>query len=170
MACLGQGEWLSVVGNKAWQQYIKGNLEDQFPKLKGEGYKLTSPDTSVYNCVAWAVELEQEEWWWPDAMGQDFWPPEAPREENIGAFLVAFSLFRYEVCENPGYEEGFDKIAIYVDPSNDKPTHVARIKRDCCTSKIGNLEDIDHSTLEGLAGSYPAYGRVHCFMKRVSQN
>lgn len=159
-----------MVGNDEWQKYVSSKLEEQFPNLKSEGYRLTSPDTNVYNCIAWAIELEQEEWWWPDTMGQEFWPAEAPREESIGAFLIAFSLFGYKVCDDPSYEEGFDKIAIYVNPSNDKPTHVARIKHDCCTSKIGSSEDIDHFTLEGLAGRYPAYGRIHCFMKRISKS
>lgn len=70
----------------------------------------------------------------------------------------------YALCKNAGYEDGFEKIAIYVD-SNGKPTHVARqLSSGHWTSKLGKLEDIEHKTLESLSGSQ--YGTVAVIMKR----
>jgi hypothetical protein len=49
-----------MVGNNAWNAYTKEHLEQQFPNLASEGYLITSPDTTEYNCVAWAAESEEE--------------------------------------------------------------------------------------------------------------
>ena len=154
-----------MVGNNAWNTYTKQHLEQQFPNLAKAGYTITSTDTIDYNCVAWAAESD-EEWWWPDAMGQEYWPEGAPREETLPAFVAAFNVIGYEICDTPSLELGFQKIAIYADEQN-LPRHVARqLKDGSWTSKIGQYEDIQHRTLEALAGKAPAYGRVVQLMKK----
>jgi hypothetical protein len=60
-----------MVGNNAWTQNIKEWIEQNHPNLAIAGYKITSPDTTDYNCIAWAAG-STEEWWWPDAKGQDY--------------------------------------------------------------------------------------------------
>jgi hypothetical protein len=61
-------------------------------------------------------------------------------------------------------EKGFEKVAIYV-KGNQNPTHAARqLDSGIWTSKIGNEEDIEHSSpavLEGLE-----YGAVAVVMKK----
>jgi hypothetical protein len=155
-----------MVGNNAWNAYVKKHLEQQFPKLVPDEYTLTSPDTIDYNCVAWAAE-SQEEWWWPDAMEQEYWPDNVPREETLAAFVEAFSTLGYQVCDNSTREAGFQKIAIYANEQN-VPRHVARqLSNGEWTSKIGQYEDIQHRTLDALTGEPPAYGEVVQIMKKV---
>ncbi|MBE9061931.1 hypothetical protein [cf. Phormidesmis sp. LEGE 11477] len=140
-----------MVGNSDWNAYAKEHLEQQFPELADEGYTMTSPDTIDYNCVAWAVEIE-EEWWWPDAMGQEYWPEGVLREETLSAFVAAFETVGYEICDSSSREAGFLKIAIYGD-AYQTPKHVARqLANGEWTSKIGQYEDIRHKTLKALTG------------------
>lgn len=148
-----------MVGNSAWNAYTQKHLEEQFPNLAKAGYLVTSVDTIDYNCVAWAAESD-EEWWWPDALEQEYWPEGVPREETLSAFITAFETIGYEVCEDASLVSGFQKIAIYADVQN-VPRHVARQLEDgSWTSKIGQYEDIQHKTLDALTGEAPAYGIV----------
>jgi len=155
-----------MVGNSAWNAYTKEHLEQQFLNLASAGYSITSPDTIDYNCVAWAAETE-EEWWWPDAMGQEYWPEGIPREETLSAFVAAFRTIGYEVCDDLFREPNFLKIVIYGDAQK-IPRHVARqLTSGGWTSKIGQYEDISHKTLEALVGKPPAYGTVIQIMRKA---
>lgn len=155
-----------MVGNNAQKSYTKENLEQQFPNLAHEGYTVTSPDTIDYNCVAWAAESE-DEWWWPDAVEQEYWPEGVPREETLTAFISAFETIGYEVCNDEFIEQGFLKIAIYGD-SQKVPRHVARqLANGEWTSKISQYEDIRHKTLKALSGDSPAYGTVIQIMRKA---
>lgn len=161
---MGKAKGLYLVGNNPWANYVKKFIERDFPNLVTQGYKLTSPDTIDYNCVAWAAE-DDETWWWPDAQNQEYWPPGVPREETLEAFQQAFETLGYKVCEDDTLETGFQKIAIYLN-ANKIPTHVARQLPDGkWTSKLGSDEDIEHNNLQGLTGN-PGYGEVACFMKK----
>jgi len=154
-----------MVGNKAWNEYVCEAIEKQFPKLKSTGYRLTSKDTIDYNCVAYAAG-DEETWWWPDNLNQHYWPPDVPREETLEAFIQAYQFINYEICQDGYLEKGFQKIAIYTNLRK-IPTHVAlQLSNGKWTSKLGSNEDIEHNAPEGLAGDYPAYGSVACFMKR----
>ncbi len=138
-------------------------MENDFPNLKNTGFKITSPRTIEYNCIAWAAE-DQESWWWPDQNKQYYWPPDVPREENIEAFIKAFEILGYRVCQDIKFEKGFIKIAIYAEP-NGKPTHAARqLESGKWTSKLGGFEDIEHNDIEGVSGGL--YGSVSIIMKK----
>ncbi|TFI53918.1 hypothetical protein BLD44_012965 [Mastigocladus laminosus UU774] len=153
-----------MVGNNAWVKFVKEKIERDYPNLAACGYKLTSPDTIDYNCVAWAAE-DNETWWWPDAQNQYYWPHNIPREETLEAFQQAYKILGYEICESDALEEGFQRIAIYTN-SNKVPTHVARqLLNGKWTSKLGSYEDIEHNNLQGLTGQ-PGYGEITCIMKR----
>ncbi len=39
-------------------------IEALFPGLMRKNYRVTSPATDVYNCIAWAAQRVSE-WWWP---------------------------------------------------------------------------------------------------------
>jgi hypothetical protein len=153
-----------MVGNNAWQKQIKEWIETDYPNLKTAGYKVTSPDTIDYNCVAWAME-ETDSWWWPiPENGDNYWTPNVPREETLEAFIQLFATVGYQVCQNAENETNFQKIAIYV--LKEKPTHVARqLNNGQWTSKLGSNEDIIHHTLEGLEGEN--YGQVSTIMKKI---
>lgn len=138
-------------------------IESSFPGLRNHGYSITSQATVEYNCIAWAAG-DTGAWWWPDPMNVCYWPPAIPRKETLDAFIKAYELLGYDICKDSNCEEGFEKIAIYVD-DNGKPTHAARqVRSGRWTSKLGSLEDIEHTTLDGLYNS--SYGFVVAFMRR----
>lgn len=133
-----------------------------FPQLQKTGFRLTSPEDGDYNCIAWAAE-ENDIWWWPDQQGTAYWPPNAPREETLDAFIEAYGQIGYQVCDNDQLEDGFDKIAIYA--LNNIPTHAARqLRSGKWTSKLGESYDIEHDFIAGVSG--PAYGDCSLIMKR----
>jgi len=82
-------------------------------------------------------------------------------------------LYRYEggfePCENGEYEEGFEKIALYVNQAGNV-THAARqVDARRWTSKLGNLADIEHfllSSLEDAGVKLDDYGKATKFLKR----
>ena len=133
-----------------------------FPALVKSHFRLTSPATRLYNCIAWAAE-DDERWWWPDVEGDYYWPPTVPRAETLEAFKLAYTELGYQECASPDHEIGWQKVAIFVDTLG-KPTHAARqLSSGTWTSKCGRLEDIEHD-LEGVEGD--SYGRAVCFMRR----
>ncbi|MGD0970493.1 MAG: hypothetical protein ABSA04_03680 [Desulfobaccales bacterium] len=133
-----------------------------FPGLSHSHLKVTSPEEPRYNCIAFAAEDDQE-WWWPDI--DSYWPPNVPREETISSFIAAFVTLGYTTCQDENYEDGFIKIAIFVD-DNGVPTHAALQLANCkWTSKCGELEDIEHD-LNALCGPNPAYGKIARYMKK----
>ncbi len=142
------------------------DIEFAFPSLPAQGYAVTSPATADYNCIAWAAN-NSSTWWWPDPLYLYFWPSDVPRVETLDAFIKAYESLGYSLCQSSDYEEGWEKIALYVD-ANGKPTHAARqLTTDYWTSKLGRLEDIEHKGLDGLSGSQ--YGSVSVIMRRHLQ-
>lgn len=137
------------------------HLEALFPKLAADGYWITSPSTAIYNCLAWAAD-QNWCWWWPDE--DYYWPEDAPLEESLAAFVQAYRTLGYETCDNAELEAGFEKVAIYAH-ANRLPTHAAKqLPSGLWSSKIGRGEDIEHNTLESLAGRL--YGDVAQILKR----
>ena len=52
------------------------------------------------------------------------WPDGVPREETIDIFVRAFNTLNYEQCRDGHFEEGVEKVALYV--QDGVPTHMAR--------------------------------------------
>jgi hypothetical protein len=158
MAQMGKGARLYLLSRKV--------IETVFPLLHPTNYQVTSPASPDYNCIAWAAS-SADLWWWPDNQYIYHWPPGAPREETINAFIEAYALSGYILCDNPDYEKGFEKITIFVN-THGKPTHAARqLPSGRWTSKLGELEDIEHERLDDVAGQH--YGAVAIIMKRPNQ-
>ena len=133
-----------------------------FPNSLTEPFIITSPQTTSYNCIAWACE-DDSKWYWPDRTNFYYWPPDLPRDETLSSFIRLFQLFNYERCSNGEFEEGFTKIAIYTD-IHKKPTHAARqLENGWWTSKLGQSIDICHS-IHSMSDGF--YGNVEVFMKR----
>lgn len=132
-----------------------------FPGLALNGYRITSPATYSYNCIAWAA-ARNDRWWWPapDA----YWPPAAPITTTLPAFEAAYATLGYVRCSDAEFEIRAEKIAIYASPAGE-PTHAARqLDRDRWTSKLGPNVDIEHATPDALNG--PDYGAPALFMRR----
>jgi len=143
---------------------VRDDLSKAFPSLAVSDYRVTSPETPAYNCIAWAAG-EATRWWWPDAFGVAYWPPGVAREETIDAFTQAYATLGYAECDSEYFEEGLEKIAIYA--VGDKPKHAARqIGDNRWASKLGRGLDIEHS-LKDLESEL--YGRVVKIMHRADQ-
>lgn len=136
---------------------------DYFPNLVSSGYRKTSEETETYNCLAWAVGVNDV--WWDIADGY-FWPDGIPRTDDVENLIKVYEWMGFKKCDSAGVEAGFEKIAVYGDRA--AFTHAARqIEGGKWTSKLGPYEDIEHDTLDGLAGSQ--YGQVIQLLKRAKK-
>lgn len=144
---------------------LSEKLLADFPRLNPDRYRITSPATKRYNCVAWAAG-ENTFWWWPNPYS--YWPRRVPRQEHVTAFVCAFETLGYTRCGDGTLEHEFEKIALFgktCDSGVIKPTHAARqLESGRWTSKLGRDEDIEHLCPEDLNG--PGYGEVVQFMRR----
>lgn len=132
-----------------------------FPRLRETPWEVTSPAAADHNCVAWAAG-DETRWWWP--LGEYYWPPTAPREETVEAFVAAFSSLGYERCDDDDFraDPEYEKVAIYA--KHGTPTHMARqLVSGEWSSKCGGLEDITHA-LDALGGA--EYGAPVAVMRR----
>jgi len=147
-----------------------------FPELLSDAnFEITSKATPVYNCIAWAYSLDSK-WMWPKSDGMDnldalqFWPDGIENSEDVRSFISAFETSGYRICDTFGHEEGFQKIALYVEDGTTNCTHAAREivgdrkHKGKWTSKLGESNDIYHTSPCELEG--PVYGRVYCILKR----
>ena len=137
--------------------------EASFPDLGRSDYKVTSDESPEYNCIAWAAG-DTSRWWWP--ISPYYWPPEVPMEESLESFQIVFESMGYLECGTSALEQGYTKIAIYVNNVGE-PTHAARQLDDGnWTSKLGTWEDIEHDSLQTLEGSASLYGTVALILRR----
>lgn len=136
-----------------------------FPNLKSQNHKVTSPRDTRYNCIAHAAG-DAQRWWWPSS--GVYWPPGVEDEPTIAAFVAAFATLGYEPCASGEMEEGLEKIVLYVKAEEDgslSPTHAARQLPDGnWTSKLGMLEDINHDSPDAVACGI--YGTAKYFFAR----
>ena len=133
------------------------------PGLMKSGFQITSPESRVYNCVAWAAG-DVTDWWSHNR--QFYWPEWAPRLPETEALVQVFAGLGYTVCDSAEKEPDFDKVALY--DLDGEWQHAARQLEDGrWTSKLGRFEDIAHPSPANLAGGF--YGNVHCIMRRPSR-
>jgi hypothetical protein len=138
-------------------------IEATFPNLRGAGWTIVSPYQPGYNCIAWAGHDDGDRWE-PDIA---FWLADIPRDTKPGTLIQLFSALGYEVCDTHDFEQGFEKVAIYLDDARYNFRHVARqVESGQWASKLGSWEDIEHPSVSGLEGASPAYGTARIFLKR----
>lgn len=136
------------------------SLRHLLPSLTLENHRVTSPATWDYNCIAWAVGVTNA-WWWP--VPGRFWPAEVPRTETLEAFLAALGTRGFAPCSSSVAEDGREKVALY--SLAGVPTHAARqLTNGWWTSKLGPSIDIEHATVEAVAGG--VYGEPVAFVSR----
>jgi hypothetical protein len=138
-------------------------IEAIFPGLRASAFRVTSPASRDYNCIAWAAG-DTARWWWPDPDpdADNFWPRGVLVAETLDAFVAALATVGYAACADEQPERGFEKVALFA--SAGVPTHAARqLPGGRWTSKLGLREDIEHD-LHALSGE--AYGTVVLFLKR----
>lgn len=137
---------------------------DAFPNSISDPFIITSPQTTHYNCIAWAFG-DDTKWYWPN--NNNYWPLEIPNEEKIENFMLLFKSIGYEVCSDGELEQDYLKIAIY-ESKEGKPTHAARqLANGMWTSKLGQNYDVTHTLFAMENG---AYGNAKVFMKKIRLN
>jgi hypothetical protein len=107
--------------------------------------------------------------WWPDPMNIGWWPPGVQRAETIEAFVEAYGTLGFRPCfYDDSLRPGIEKLAVFGIRASDRsvaPTHAAlQLDSGQWTSKLGDFEDIEHSSVDALCG--PVYGEVICFLER----
>ena len=162
---MGKDERVSTMSDDF---YLPLHKEAQFPNLRRGEYRVTSIETSNYNCIAHAAS-KCDNWWWPVGSGS-YWPGGVP-EETLDAFIAAYGTEGFAVCQAQSRdpEPGVERVAIYVDDDG-TPTHAARQLPDgTWTSKLGGWEDIMHVSLEAMEDKDDlglGYGKVALILKR----
>lgn len=120
----------------------------------------------MYNCVAFALEIE-DTWWWPDKMQIGYWPEGIDREETVDAFLAAFATRGFVPTTRVEYDPTISRLALFC--KNGKPMHICReVGSDRWVSKLGRAEDVEHD-LKGLPSEYD-YGTLHAILARDRGN
>ena len=143
-------------------------LEKLFPRLRNTSYRITEPASARYNCIAHAAGRD-DAWWQPnpEPTKKTYWPPGVAEEWTLDTLATVLVTLGYFPCDNPTLESGFEKIALYADATGEA-THAARqLPSGAWTSKLGDLEQIEHANLEALEGL--EYGRAVRFLKRSRQ-
>lgn len=138
-------------------------IEEAFPGLRETTYAETSPVDVSYNCIAWAAG-DSKRWWEPDSFNQYFWPTNATRSYNLGAYVEAYATIGYARTDSHALEPGIEKIAIFAAPDG-RALHAARqLPTGRWTSKLGPNVDIEHD-LQALEGQ--RYGQVAAILQRL---
>jgi hypothetical protein len=82
----------------------------------------------------------------------------------MDALVSAFEAVGYEMCAGVDLEAGYEKVALYVDRAGNWTHASIQLADGAWSSKLGNMEDIRHSTPYALNSNI--YGQVMYFMKR----
>ena len=84
---------------------------------------------------------------------------------DLPTFELVFRRQGFRTCDDASLEDGWEKVAIYVDVAG-RPTHAARqLESGRWASKLGKLDDIEHDDLEDVGGA-DLYGTVAIVMRR----
>lgn len=134
---------------------------DALPNSFVEPLVVASSATGNYNCIAWALE-DTTHFYWTGPEEFFYWESDLVREETIDCFVQLFARYGYNICNNALKERGFTKIALFA--KDNVPTHAARqLPNGLWTSKLGILEDVEHSL---FAISDGIYGSVALILKK----
>lgn len=150
-------------------------LKAIFPHLnrKNEICDPHSPRDEVYNCIAWALGLN-DRWVDPDIASGHWWPIEYSdiyTQVTKDALLNVFRKFGFKECASNSPERYFDKVALYWNPTTNTWSHAARVLTDKkFHSKAGKLWDFYHGgsddALDDPRNPTKSYGYVYQYMKR----
>src|ERR1035437_2064766 len=136
-------------------------IKRYFPNLiQGKNFEFTSGQTDEYNCVAWATELTAD---WVQFIYDEI----GNYDNNVQKYIKYFTELGFIKTENSQFVKDVQKIAIYANENKDF-VHVARqLNNGKWTSKLGEWEDIEHTTLEVLAGD--SYGNPYIIMEKKNE-
>lgn len=141
----------------------KDEIEKLFPGLCGTVWAIKSRQTKRYNCLAWAAREKHRRW---DFAKGAYWPAGVKKLTGIAYLVGAYLAEGFGVCNKDAcdkYDPTSDSIVLY--QLNRIGTHAARLLHNgMWSSKLGDLEDVQHQTAEALSGE--RYGNPMVYMKR----
>lgn len=139
------------------------SLLEHFPRLRRRLYRGTSASSTKYNCLAWAVGETQRRWDPSRNRNErNYWPTES-RSTQLTDVIVAFEKVGFVRIDAAIWKAGRQTIALYARDGD--LTHAARLLEDGrWTSKLGEDIDIEHETLDALAGGL--YGEPAVTLQR----
>ncbi len=124
-------------------------------------FKLTSAQTYRYNCIAYAMGMDDR---WVDTLNVPWhwWPP-VKKDMSLDSLITAFEYLGFEACDmDDSIENGYDKVVLY--QKNDEWQHAARVVEvNKYHSKFGESFDGTHSSGDVLEIEY---GNPYQVMKR----
>jgi len=140
-------------------------LEAKFLKLQSGNYNHASDATPRYNCLAFVNGDHRHLWEAGKNGGRYHWPKGI--SDTLDGWTEIFTREGYELTDNREIEPGFEKVAIYIDLGDLLPGHVAMSDGRVWKSKLGRLQDIEHSSLDLLEGDQNwEYGIVERILRR----
>lgn len=126
-----------------------------------DNFQLTSPFTYLYNCIAYALGMQDR---WVDSanLPWHWWPP-VHKGMNETDLVEAFRFFGFEECGmDDSINTDYDKVALY--HNADGWTHAARVVGDgIYHSKFGASYNGTHSRGDVLQAKY---GNPFVIMRR----
>ena len=132
-----------------------------FPSLNESNSEEKSEYDFNYNCLAFALG-DNSNWWEPLEQFGFYWPPGFAHDVSIETVTAIIKLHGFVVGLQPNITPLADSIAIYA--KGDEWTHFAKFTNGKWASKIGEDNDIIHSSLELLEGDL--YGKVVTILSR----
>jgi hypothetical protein len=142
------------------------SLRRHCPRLRRTLYRVTSSPADEYNCFAWAAgEIHRR--WDPTRRRteRNYWPVDS-RSTALEDAVAAFEAVGFRRVDDSQPTAGHQTIMLYV--SDGHITHAARLlENGCWTSKLGTDIDIEHDTLDALAGGL--YGEPAVMLDRPAQ-
>ena len=143
-------------------------IETLFPEFASgySWYEIASFPDSRYNCMAFAMGDTRKRWspTKDSNEGEVYWPLEL-MDDHVANFLAVFELEGYQQCEHGEPEDGFDKVALFINEWGDV-SHVAFQPggTDHWLSKLGKWHDIRHEKVDAVSGRL--YGWPDVFLSR----
>jgi hypothetical protein len=139
----------------------KRRLEAQCPTLVGKPYRVTSPSSKAYNCLAWA-NCDWHRYWSPQP--NYYWPLGLLREDTTRVEVLEdyFRAQGFQPCDSVARDPSVEKVAIFGDARG--ANHVARRPANGdWLSKMGDGADIEHAELDWVeCGLYGSVRAVMC--------
>lgn len=125
--------------------------------------KLTSEPTYRYNCIAFAMGMD-DRWVDTNDVPWHWWPPILLTDNSPASLIEAFEYLGFEKCEmDDSLDDDYDKVVLYGDDYN--WLHAARVKDvNLYHSKFGEGCDGTHSSGDVLMSRY---GRPYQVMRRL---
>jgi hypothetical protein len=140
-------------------------IEETFPLLRrGENCKKASEWDFNYNCLAFVLG-DYSNWWEPPGVFGHYWPPGFSQDISVDTVTSIIKLHGFTVEFNPHETPVTESIAIYA--KGDDWEHFAKYSGGVWKSKIGEDEDIEHSSPDLLEGEF--YGYVVKILSREQE-